>query len=54
MTIIYPPSRYVSLLEETNYRPIPQILSELKIIQKEEKQVDKELDHILKKITKIV
>ena len=48
------PSRYVSLLEETNYRPIPQILSELKIIQKEEKQVDKELDHILKKITKIV
>ena len=44
------PSRYVSLLEETTYRPIPEILPELKAIQKEEKKVDKELDQILKKL----
>ena len=44
------PSRYVSLLEEATYRPIPQILSELQTIQKEEKQADKELDQILKKL----
>ena len=44
------PSRYVSLLEKVTYRPIPQILSELKTIEKEEKQVSKELDHILKKL----
>ena len=44
------PSRYVSLLEEVTYRPIPEILSELKSIQKEEIQMDKELDQILKKL----
>ena len=44
------PSRYVSLLEETIYRPIPQILSDLKAIQKEEKQISKELDQVLKKL----
>ena len=44
------PSRYVSLLEEITYRPIPQILSDLKAIQKEEIQINKELDHILKKL----
>ena len=44
------PSRYVSLLEETTYRSIPQILSDLKAVQKEEKQVDKELDQILQKL----
>ena len=44
------PSRYVSLLEEVTYRPIPEILSELKTIQKEEKQMDKELDQILRKL----
>ena len=43
------PSRYVSFLEEITYRPIPQILSELKTVQKEEKQMGKELDQILKK-----
>lgn len=44
------PSRYVSLLEEITYRPIPQILSDLKSIQQEEKQIGKELDQILKKL----
>ena len=44
------PSRYVSLLEEVTYRPIPQILSDLKAIQKEEIQVNKELDHMFKKL----
>lgn len=44
------PSRYVSLMEEVTYRPIPEILSDLKTIQKEEKQVNKELDQILQKL----
>ena len=44
------PSRYVSLSEEVTYRPIPQILSDLKAIQEEEKQVDKKLAQILKKL----
>ena len=44
------PSRYVSLSEEVTYRPIPQILSDLKDIQEEEKKSDKELDRIFKKL----
>ena len=44
------PSRYVNLSEEVTYRPISQILSELKTVQKEEKQADKELEQILKKL----
>lgn len=44
------PSRYVNLQEETTYRPIPQILSELKTIEKEEKQINKELYQTLKKL----
>ena len=44
------PSRYVSLLEEITYRSIPQILSDLKAVKREEEQVDKELDQILKKL----
>ena len=44
------PSRYVSLLEETTYRPIPQILSDLKAIKREEEQAEKELDKILQKL----
>ena len=45
------PSRYVSLSEEVQYRPIPQILSELKTIKKEEEQIDKNLDNIFKKLS---
>ena len=45
------PARYVSLAEETVYRPIPQILSELKAIKKEEEKIDKNLDNIFKKLT---
>ena len=44
------PSRYVSLSEEVTYRPIPQILSDLKVIQEEEKKADKELSRIFKKL----
>ena len=44
------PSRYVSLLEEITYRPITQILSDLKTIQEEEKKADKELFRIFKKL----
>ena len=44
------PSRYISLTAETVYRPIPQILSDLKTIKKEEEQVDKNLDIIFKKL----
>ena len=35
-------------MEEATYRPIPQILSDLKAIEKEEKQTSKELNQILK------
>ena len=45
------PSRYVSLAEEVVYRPIPQILSELKVIKKQEEQIDKKLSVIFKKLT---
>ena len=44
------PSRYVSLSEEIIYRPITQILSDLKAIQEEEKKADKELSRIFKKL----
>jgi len=44
------PSRYVSLSEEVTYRPIGQILSDLKTIQEKEKKVSKELSHIFKKL----
>ena len=44
------PSRYVSLSEEVTYRPITQILSDLKTIQEEEKKADRELSRILKKL----
>ena len=44
------PSRYVSLSEEAVYRPIPQILSELKSLKKQEAEVDKTLDQIFKKL----
>ena len=44
------PSRYVSLLEEVTYRPVTQILSDLKAVQEEEKKADKELSRIFKKL----
>ena len=44
------PSRYVSLSEEITYRPITQILSDLKTIQEEEKKADRELSRIFKKL----
>jgi len=44
------PSRYVSLSEEVTYRPVTQILSDLKIIQEEEKRSDRELARIFKKL----
>ena len=44
------PSRYVSLSEKITYRPIPQILSDLKNIQEEEKEAEKNLERILKKL----
>lgn len=44
------PSRYVSLSGEVTYRPITQILSDLKTIQEEEKKADRELSRIFKKL----
>ena len=44
------PSRYISLSEEIIYRPIPQVLSELKTIKTKEEKVDKELSQIFKKL----
>ena len=40
------PAGYISFSEETVYRPIPDILSELKMLRKEEAVVDKSLDQI--------
>ena len=44
------PARYISLSERAVYRPIPQILSELKALKKEEEQIDKNLENIFKKL----
>ncbi len=44
------PSRYISLSEEEVYRPIPQILSDLSMIQKSADKADQNLAQIFKKL----
>ena len=44
------PARYISLSAEEVYRPIPNILSELKVLKKEEEKIEKNLDQIFKKL----
>ncbi len=44
------PSRYISLSEEAVYRPIPQILSDLNMIQKSADKVDRDLAMIFQKL----
>lgn len=40
------PSRYIDTSEQTEYRPIPEILVELKTLEKEARKVDAELEKI--------
>ena len=44
------PSRYVDITEKEIFRPIPELLEELKALEKESKKVDKELDVIFDKL----
>lgn len=44
------PSRYISITEDEKYRPIEEIVKELKKIENERQQVDKKINEILKKI----
>jgi len=45
------PSRYIDVSEKITYRPIPEILNELKGLEKESKKVDDELGIIMKKLS---
>ncbi|MDD5638895.1 MAG: class I SAM-dependent DNA methyltransferase [Candidatus Pacebacteria bacterium] len=44
------PSRYVSITEEEQYRPIEEIVKELKEIEDKRQKVDKKINEILRKI----
>lgn len=46
------PSRYIDTSEKEIYRPIPEILKELKSLKKESAKIDEELDGIFKKLSK--
>ena len=45
------PARYVSLSKEILYRPLPDILSDLSVLQKESDRVDQDLAHIFKNLS---
>ncbi len=44
------PSRYVSVLEEEQYRNVDKILEDLRVLSREEKEIDAELNEILVKL----
>jgi len=44
------PSRYVSVFEEEQYRNVDEILEDLRVLSREEKEIDAELNGILVKL----
>lgn len=44
------PTRYIHTAEEETYRPIGEILEELKELEQEQKEIDRELNEIFKKL----
>ena len=46
------PSRYIDVSDKVLYRPIPEILSELKALEKDSKKIDAELDNVFQKLSK--
>ncbi|PKN00323.1 MAG: XRE family transcriptional regulator [Elusimicrobia bacterium HGW-Elusimicrobia-2] len=46
------PSRYIDVSDKVAYRPIPELLNELKGLEKDSKKIDAELDTIFKKLSK--
>ena len=50
MIIILSPTRYIHTAEEETYRPIGEILEELKELEQESKDIDKELKNIFQKL----
>ncbi len=45
------PSRYIDVTEKETYRPIPELLTELDDLEKQEKKVNKELKEIFEKLS---
>jgi len=44
------PSRYISVFEDEQYRNVDEILEDLRVISREEKEINKELNEILVKL----
>ncbi len=44
------PSRYVGVFEEEQYRNVDEILEDLRVLSREEKEIDAELNEILVKL----